>query len=154
MQSNIPSTTIEEFVYPNENELKHRIQAAGLRLTAPRERIVETLAELQTHPTLADIFNHLDKREIKIAKATVYNTLEEFERIGLLKAITCVPSDTRYDTIVVDHGHFSCDMCGEIKNFSIGPLRIERGELSGYMIAERRSALRGFCPLCLRTRKC
>ena len=65
----------------------------------------------------------------KISLATVYNTVQSFEKRGYLKEIA-INSEKRYfDTNVSDHHHFYDDETKELidlHNFEVGPIKISK----------------------------
>ena len=86
---------------------RERLLCAGLRPT--RQRILLTsllFGKCDRHVTAESLFHEASRREAKISLATVYNTLRQFQRIGLLREITVGGGRVYYDTNTSSHYHF------------------------------------------------
>lgn len=51
---------------------------------------------------------------MRVSLATVYNTLHQFHRAGLLREIVVDSQRTYFDTNMSDHHHFYFDQSGEL----------------------------------------
>jgi Fur family iron response transcriptional regulator len=58
------------------------------------------------HVTAEGLFDEARKSEAKISLATVYNTLRQFQLVGLLQEITLGSGKVYYDTNTSIHYHF------------------------------------------------
>ena len=58
----------------------------------------------------------------RVSLATVYNTLHQFKRAGLLREIAIDGSKAYFDTNTSDHHHFFVE--GENRIFDIGPVAL------------------------------
>ncbi len=133
---------------PNDLFIKELV-AKGIRPSYQRVRVLKYLHRKDSHPTVDDIFNALAPEIPSLSRATIYNTLHTYVDAGLTRIINIDDNELRYDLTVSDHGHFKCDTCGEITNFSIDLDRISVGELLTFNIKERNVYFRGLCPNCL-----
>lgn len=84
----------------------------GLRRTRQREVLFTALAGTTSHPTAEELHGLVEPSEAGLSLATVYNTLETFERVGLCRSIA-VGSARRYDADVAQHVHIVTD-AGEV----------------------------------------
>lgn len=103
-----------------EDGLK-RLKAAGFRLTPQRRAILEMFNGDAGHLTPQQVFAYLDNVVPSLSLATVYNTLELFEEIGLVTRITAHDGQTYFDPTVVPHHHALCDGCGDIFDVFLKP---------------------------------
>lgn len=128
-----------------EKELKNR----NINLSYQRLKILEYLNENQTHPTVDQIFTELQKDISTLSKTTVYNTLKLLVQSGLVKVITIEDNETRYDINTEGHGHFKCEFCRTIYDFSIDFDSLMSRELKDFKINEKSVYFKGVCPRCL-----
>lgn len=68
---------------------------------------------------------------------------------GLVRALTIEDNESRYDIMTKDHGHFKCETCGEIYNFSVDMESLAPGGLDHFMIRDRDVYFKGVCERCL-----
>jgi len=113
-----------------------------------RIKIMEYLMEKRSHPSADEIFQALVKEIPTLSKTTVYNTLRAFAKANLVKLIITEENENRYDADVSEHGHFKCDLCGKIYDFSVNLSALEFRELEGFKIFERNIDFRGICKVC------
>jgi Fe2+ or Zn2+ uptake regulation protein len=134
-------TTLEAL----EKELKSR----NIHLSYQRLKVLEYLFENRCHPTVDQIFTGLHKDIPTLSKTTVYNTLGLLIDAGLVRVITIEENETRYDIEVETHGHFKCEACGAIHNFTLNPASLVSEDLNDFKIRERDVYFKGLCPACL-----
>lgn len=58
------------------------------------------------HLTAEMLFEEASKARVPVSLATVYNTLNQFTDVGLLRQVAVDGSKTYFDTNVSDHHHF------------------------------------------------
>jgi len=126
-------------------ELKNR----KVRPSYQRIKVLEYLHKNQCHPTVDQIFKDLQSEIPTLSKSTIYNTLNLFLKSGLIRVINIEDNETRYDIITKNHGHFKCESCGKIFNFSIDFNSLKTEELSGFKIIDKNLYFKGICPKCL-----
>ena len=110
----------------------NKLRNSGLRPTKQRVKICEVLFETDKtfHFTINDLTKKIySKTNKKISVATVYNTVNAFEKKGYLKQIPINSSQTYFDTNTTDHHHFY-DVKGEklidLDNKDVGPIIIQK----------------------------
>ena len=115
-----------------------------------RIKILEYLIMKKNHPTVDRIFNDLVKEIPTLSKATVYNSLDLFEKENLAKVVTIEDNETRYDAKVATHGHFKCESCGSIYDFEINIDDFSTDSLKQFRITEKNVYFNGICSKCLK----
>ena len=80
-------------------------QSHGLRRTRQREVLYTALAASTAHPTAEELHHLVQPAEPGLSLATVYNTLETFERVGLCRSIATGNAPRRYDADTRTHVH-------------------------------------------------
>ena len=92
-----------------DNNINDLINNAGLKLTKQRKRIAKELfGQKDQHVTAEMLFSDINK-DFKISLATIYNTLRDFTKVGVLQEVNIESGRTWYDTRVDNHHHFYND---------------------------------------------
>ena len=63
---------------------------------------------------------------IRVSLATVYNTLHQFTRSGLLHEVVVEPGRSYFDTNTTDHHHFFCEATGKLQDIPGRDLTVSR----------------------------
>ncbi len=100
-------------MFQAENILKKR----GLKVTQSRIYILNALHELN-HPCVDEIINFLDESTIKSSFQSVYNNIETFENIGLLKRIPTSNGSARFDINLNNHCHIQDNDTNEVSDYN------------------------------------
>ena len=96
-----------------ENILKKR----GLKVTQARIYILNALHQLN-HPCVDEIINFLDENNIKSSFQSVYNNIETFENIGLLKRVPTSNGSARFDIHLHNHCHIQDNETNEVSDYN------------------------------------
>ncbi len=132
-------------------ELTRACAAARLPLTAQRRAVFDAVLELDTHPTADAIVAHLRARGSRIARATVFRTLEGLAALGVIGR-TCHPGrGVRYDRITSQHHHLICLRCDaviDIVDARLDRLPVPDTSSLGFAVTDFRVQLRGLCHRC------
>ena len=123
--------------------LEHNVRPSYQRL-----KIMEYLAGKRHHPTADEIYRALCDDIPTLSKTTVYNTLALFVRTNLARRIVVEDNEAHYDAVVDDHGHFRCDSCGIIFDFTIGFESTMEEGLASFDVREKHVYYQGLCPNC------
>lgn len=84
-----------------------RLRAVGLRPTRQRVALARLLFEPGDHHVTAEtLYEQAQAEGARVSLATVYNTLHQFTRAGLLREVVLNSTCTYFDTNVSDHHHF------------------------------------------------
>ena len=84
-----------------------RLTAVGLRPTRQRLALARLLFEDGTrHITAEQLHREATEGDIKVSLATVYNTLNQFTEVGLLREVAVEAGRAYFDTNITNHHHF------------------------------------------------
>lgn len=126
-----------------------RLRERGLRVTSQRRAILAAFEDPTAGHLTADEAHESAAAELpELARATVYNTLNEFVRAGLLRRIDGF-GPARYDRVVdTEHHHFHCDGCGRL--FDVEPTGVEAVAIGpgGFRVERTEVLFRGRCADC------
>ena len=95
------------------NQAIARLKKNGIRPTKQRMVLAKLLFEKgDRHISAEEIFDEIKKEDRKISLATIYNTLKQFTKVGLLKelvvdqnkSIYCTNHDPHYHLYIEDEG--------------------------------------------------
>jgi Fur family transcriptional regulator, iron response regulator len=88
------------------HDAKTKLRTAGLRLTSARVALGQILfAQGDRHVTAKMLYEEAHRAKVPLALASVYNTLNSFTEVGLLRHVT-VGSKLYFDTNNSEHDHF------------------------------------------------
>src|SRR5262245_33719067 len=92
-----------------------KLRKAGLRPTRQRLALAALLfARGDRHVTAEALHDEAVGSGAKLSLATVYNTMHQFTRAGLLREVTVDGTRTYFDTNTGDHHHFYCEEDGTL----------------------------------------
>jgi Fur family iron response transcriptional regulator len=78
------------------------------------------------HVTAETLHNEAATRGMRVSLATVYNTLHQFTRAGLLRQVTVDASRTYFDTNTSNHQHFLFEETGELRDIPPDTVRLTK----------------------------
>lgn len=137
-----------------EDLLIERIRDAGLRVTLPRRAIVRALAASDESFISAQmIIDRVSANTGQVDASTVYRTLEDLARIGLVHHITLGNGKpgTWHVTLNHDHEHLVCENCGktiEVPQAEFASLYEVLRKTYGFQTNPHHFAFLGFCDEC------
>jgi Fur family iron response transcriptional regulator len=103
------------------NEIEKRVRGAGLRPTRQRIALAGLLfCKGNLHVCAEALHEKALDAGVRVSLATVYNTLHQFTRAGLLRAFTVEGSKTWFDTNVSNHCHFFIEDEDRILDIDLG----------------------------------
>ena len=142
------------------HDLLNEVEAKGVRLTAQRRALIETIQEATSHLDAAALLKLARKRDPNIDRATVYRTLELLKRLGLIDELDLMHlnGEKHYYEVKTqkDHLHLACFGCGQIKEFAsptFERLKREIGTTNDFDIQVIRLEVGGLCRQCAAQRK-
>ena len=98
---------------------KLKLRQAGLRPTKQRMIIADILFNgTNRHFTAENLQNDIISSGKQMSLATVYNCLNKFKNVGLIKKIETLGEPSIFDTNVTNHHHFMDEETGELIDFS------------------------------------
>ncbi len=136
-----------------------RLRTAGFRLTPQRKAILQVFDGEPEHLTPQQIFGRLEDSVPSLSLATVYNTLELFEDVGLVIRFNAHDGQTYFDPTTEPHHHAVCDNCGEIFDVQletdslqqlISTSRTLHAGDTEFVVSQATVWLRGVCAACQR----
>ena len=89
-------------------KLRAILKENRIQVTQQRLELLRVLQELNTHLTVDNVRAALEQRQICLTTATVYNSLNLFEKKGLIMKINAAGEPVIYDVNTHDHAHI-CD---------------------------------------------
>ncbi len=142
-------TTETRWTPPTLERLKETLRERNINLSYQRLKVLEYLSTHDIHPTTDQIYNALHGEIPTLSKSTVYNTLKVLVEAGVVRELMIENNEARYDIITDFHGHFKCEQCGSIHNFSIRLDDLAYNGLGSFLIKQRDVYFKGVCPDCL-----
>lgn len=110
--------------------LIERLKSAGLRPTRQRLALSRLLFEGDGNPdrhvTAEQLHGEAMGNGIRVSLATIYNTLNQFTRAGLLREVVVEPGRSYFDTNVDDHHHFFFEGSGRLMDIPGDSVQLER----------------------------
>jgi Fur family transcriptional regulator, iron response regulator len=100
-----------------DNVIRRRLEAAGVRPTRQRVDLGRTIFGAGDRHFTAEMI-YEETRSIRFAptRGTIYNTLNEFARCGLLREIALYDAKLWYDTKTGPHFHFYSEDTEELSD--------------------------------------
>ena len=100
---------------PNRDLIENKLRQAGLRPTRQRLALGELLFSGEDrHVTAEQLHFEVTGLGEHVSLATVYNTLHQFRRAGLLRELAIESNRTYFDTNTSNHNHYLLEPDGEI----------------------------------------
>jgi Fur family ferric uptake transcriptional regulator len=90
------------------------LKEKGLRLTRPRQLILDYIHERGDHLTAEEILNYVHEKSPRVNKSTVYRTLELLEKNGCVFTSRANDRTLYHHTEHKHHYHLLCQRCGKI----------------------------------------
>ena len=81
------------------------------RYTKQKEIILHTLQNMNTHPTILELYDAVHEIDPSIGQATVYRNVSKFVKENLVQKIPTNDGIDHYDGNCNKHYHFVCQKC-------------------------------------------
>jgi Fur family transcriptional regulator, peroxide stress response regulator len=130
------------------------LRARGLKLTAPRQVILDAVRATATHPSAGIVYRDVRRRLPRVSLATVYRNLRMLAAEGLLRE-RADATGLRFDGNTARHDHFTCVGCGRIYDVpTLSPSSVRRrvAVRTGFEVLDHRVEFYGRCRQCRRGR--
>jgi len=115
---NLPILKTMAMTLPDDQlsqEAVARLRAAGLRPTRQRVALARALfAKGDRHVTAEQLHAEAQAEKVGVSLATIYNTLHQFTRAGLLRELAIGAGRSYFDTNTDHHHHFFYEGSGEL----------------------------------------
>ncbi|HEY3895700.1 MAG TPA: Fur family transcriptional regulator [Pseudonocardiaceae bacterium] len=133
-------------------DIRHQLRQAGLRVTAPRECLLQWLFD-HPHATAEQIRTGVAQRLGSVSTQTVYDVLAACTAAGLVRRIEPAGHPARFERRTGDnHHHVVCRSCGRAEDVDcavdVRPC-LTPSDDHGYQLDEAEVVFWGICPACL-----
>jgi Fe2+ or Zn2+ uptake regulation protein len=132
-----------------------KMREKGLRLTPQRLAVVDVLVEKNLlHPSARVIYDAAKRRTKGLSLSTVYYTLHELSRHGIIKTLEFDKMEDRYEGNLTDHINLICKECHRIIDYRI-PIVIDAREVNRktrFWVTDTRLEYYGYCGKCRKKR--
>ena len=103
-----------------------RLREAGLRPTRQRLALARLLFDQgDRHVSAEDLHGEAREANVKVSLATIYNTLNQFTKAGLLREVTVEAGRAWFDTNISDHHHFYAPETGELQDIHLADITVK-----------------------------
>ena len=123
----------------------------GLKLTPQRLAIVDVFVEKNPlHPSARVIYDLAKRRTKGLSLSTVYYTLNELSRHGIIKMLEFDKMEDRYEGTLTDHINLICKECHGIMDYKV-PIVIDPREVARktrFRVTDTRLEYYGYCEKC------
>lgn len=128
-----------------------RLRNAGLRRTAPRLAVLESL-RAHPHATAEAVLGDVRGRLGRMSTQAVYDVLHALTEAGLVRRIEPARSPARFELRVGDnHHHLVCRACGRVEDVDCATGEVPcltASDDRGFAIDEAEVTYWGLCPAC------
>ncbi|WAC06215.1 MAG: Fur family transcriptional regulator [Thermodesulfobacteriota bacterium] len=128
-----------------------KMKEQGFKITPQRAAIIEVLAdETLHHPGANDIYRQARKKTKRLGLSTVYATLNELCRLGIIKMLEFDKKENRYEGNINPHINLICKNCNRILDYNL-PVSIDPKEFlkkSRFWVTDTRLEYYGYCREC------
>ncbi len=103
-----------------------KLRAAKLRPTRQRLALARLLFDDGARQVTAEsLHTEALSQHVRVSLATVYNTLHQFTRSGLLREVVVDSARSYFDTNTAHHHHFFCEESQLLEDIPNGDLRLK-----------------------------
>lgn len=129
------------------------LRNAGLKVTGPRLKILDILANSETrHMSAEDVYQSLMASGEDVGLATVYRVLTQFEAAGLVIRHNFEGAHAVFELDDGNHhDHIVCIKCGHVEEFIdeiIEKRQLAIAEKSGFTMSDHALVIYGTCASC------
>ena len=132
-----------------------KLKGRNFRLTPQRLAVLKILADDETHPSVAQVYNEVKIEFPTTSLATVYKTIILLKELNEVLELGFPDGSNRYDgRKPFPHPHMICTRCKKIVDpelNSLSDLNKEMSRKTGYQILYHRLDFFGLCPECRNT---
>ena len=126
------------------------LKARGQRQTAERFAILDELYATGDHVDADTLYARLKAKDVRVSRATVYNTLDLLLECDLIVKHQFGRSQARYERAYAywQHDHLICLDCGEILEFCdprLGSIQETVAEIYGFEVSHHALTVYGHC---------
>ncbi|MDD3839522.1 MAG: Fur family transcriptional regulator [Clostridia bacterium] len=141
------------------DEVYDILNEKDIRITPQRRAILEILYSFkENHLDTENIYRLLaSKKGEKASLATVYRTMELFEKIGIVSRLELEDLPARFELVLSKrqkHHHLICLQCGKVEEIDhrfISDLKEEILREKDFQIVQKPIKIYGYCKSCRKT---
>ncbi len=127
-----------------------KLKAKGLKLTPQRAAIIEAFADkVLLHPSANTIYEEAKKKRAGISLSTIYYTLNELSKKGIINILEFEKMDNRHEGNTEAHIHLICTECKNI--IDIFPKLFRPDKIIknvDFVVTDTRFEYYGYCAKC------
>ena len=121
-----------------------------MRYSHQREKILEAVKSVKTHPTADMVYDSLHADNPNLSLGTVYRNLALLALNGDITPIYTGDNKVHYDGDTDPHCHFVCKSCSKIIDIFIQPqIPTEILNETEFQVEEKKTIFYGRCKHCL-----
>jgi Fur family peroxide stress response transcriptional regulator len=130
--------------------LSEVLRSNGYKVTPQRLAVYESLSKTKSHPNAETLFKALQPQFPTMSFATVYKSVEIFDKLHVIKVLNTGEDSFRYDADTSNHQHIQCVKCGRVDDISLDCTAMcDSAETkSGYKVSGEELYFYGLCPKC------
>ncbi len=126
------------------DEALRLLRAHGIQATPQRLAVALYVLRTAAHPSADEVWEKVRRSCPTLSRATVYNTLNLFVRVGLLRAQVLREGTVAFDPKVEPHHHFIDEETGRIHDVPWNAIKVTgHRSLAGFEVREHQVVLRG-----------
>ena len=134
-----------------ETSIIQKFREKGLKLTSQRLAIIEVLVDKPpVHPGANLIYREAKKKVKSLSLSTVYSTLNELSKHGIIKMLEFDRMENRYEANTTEHINLICKGCKKIMDYK-PPFIIDTDEIAKrcrFRVTDSRLEYYGYCQEC------
>jgi len=134
-----------------KESIMKKMREKGLKLTPQRLAIIDILIEKNhLHPGARVIYDAAKRKTSGLSLSTVYFTLNELSRHGIIKTLEFDKMENRYEGNITDHVNLVCKECHRIIDYK-APVFIDPREVTRkvkFWVTDTRLEYYGYCEKC------
>lgn len=131
-----------------EDSILSVFRAAGGRVTTARRAIVRALLDQPDHLTSDQIVAIVHESHPDVNQSSVYRTLGELERLGVLRHVHFGHGPAMYHLADEDQLHLACERCGRVVDVPVSEVQAFMNRLRtqyGFVADLDHFAITGHC---------
>ncbi len=136
----------------DSSDLLQALDRAGFHLTEPRRTVAGLIAGRPGRFSAVDLVREARQAHRSVGRATVFRSLEIFERLGLVESVHLPSGEHAYVTCEpAHHHHLVCERCGrsiDVGDVGIAPIARAIEKRTGFEVDSHRIEFFGLCPDC------
>ncbi|MGD0915885.1 MAG: Fur family transcriptional regulator [Thermodesulfobacteriota bacterium] len=134
-----------------KESITKKLREKGLKLTPQRLAVIEVLVDkTPLHPSANLILQEARKRAKRLSLSTVYATLNEFSKHGMIKMLEFDKMENRYEANMTEHINLICKGCKKIMDYK-PPFIIDTSQIAQkcrFRVIDSRLEYYGYCQAC------